>query len=194
MSPVTSALLSLALVMAGPSLAHAADDLFRPNAFVGLAHDQRASQIGDSLTVLVYQSAEARNAARSTRGRTSSVDARGQVNGSSERAGLSFGGDFDGGGEVRRSETFITQISAVVVEVLPNSDVRIEGRQTMVVNGEETVIEVRGRVRVIDITADNQILSTQIADAEIRYDGDGFVSRSASPGWLHGVFNRLGLN
>ncbi|MEO7680134.1 MAG: flagellar basal body L-ring protein FlgH, partial [Sphingomonas sp.] len=52
---------------------------------------------------------------------------------------------------------------------------------------------VRGRVRAADIGADNRVLSSRIADAQIDYDGKGFVSRSAKPGILNRVFRFLGL-
>jgi flagellar L-ring protein precursor FlgH len=63
----------------------------------------------------------------------------------------------------------------------------------MNVNGEETTIRVRGRVRPADISRGNQVLSTRIADAQIDYDGRGFVSRNARPGLVHRLFSLLGL-
>ncbi len=194
MKPVAALVIGalLGISFTGPALAR--DDLFEDQSFAGIAHDRRASAIGDVVGVLIYQSAEARNSARNTRSRRSDGEGRLRLPDQSESLGLSLGGEFTGSGEVRRSETFVTQISARVVQVLPNQDLIIEGRHTLLVNGEETIIEIRGRVRPIDISPSNQIVSTQIADAEIRYDGEGFVTRSASPGWLHGLFNRLGLN
>jgi flagellar L-ring protein precursor FlgH len=48
-------------------------------------------------------------------------------------------------------------------------------------------------VRSADIRADNTILSNRIADAQIDYDGRGFVSRSAKPGLINRIFSFLGL-
>lgn len=94
---------------------------------------------------------------------------------------------------MRRSESFITQISVTIEEVLGNGDYRIAGEQTMHVNGERTVVRLRGRVRPSDITNTNQVLSTRVAEAEISYDGRGFVSRNAKPGIIHRIFSFLGL-
>jgi len=55
------------------------------------------------------------------------------------------------------------------------------------------VIGVRGRIRPYDISAENAVLSSRIADAQIDYDGKGFVSRSAKPGLLNRIFSFLGL-
>jgi flagellar L-ring protein precursor FlgH len=63
----------------------------------------------------------------------------------------------------------------------------------MHVNGETSNIGVRGRVRPADISSDNQVVSTRVADAQIDYDGHGFVSRSSKPGVINRVFRFLGL-
>ena len=78
--------------------------------------------------------------------------------------------------------------------MLPNGDYRITGEQRMHVNGENTTIAVRGRIRQADIRPDNSVLSSRIAEAEINYDGKGFVSRSAKPGILNRIFRFLGLS
>lgn len=171
----------------------AGDDLYRDRQFAGIAGDQKASQIGDSLSVIVYQSAEARNSARSASRRRSIFEGGFSSNSSTESGQVSLGGNFDGRGEVRRSESFVTQISVTVEEIAPNGDLLIAGEQLLFVNGEETTIAIRGRVRPVDISADNEVLSTRVADAEINYDGQGFVSRTARPGLIHAIFNRLGL-
>ena len=108
-------------------------------------------------------------------------------------AEISFGGGYTGRGEVRRSERFISQMSLTVRDVLPNGDLIVGGEQFLFINGEKTRIGVRGRVRPADIRSDNSVVSTRIADAEIDYDGRGFVSRSAKPGLISRLFSFLGL-
>jgi flagellar L-ring protein FlgH len=187
-------LLATAAVL-GVSLASpaTADDLFKNSRWAGLSSDRKGAKAGDVLTVVVYQSAEARNAQRNEAQRKTSIEGRIATDVASENGELSFGGDFSGRGEIRRSESLVTQISVSVVEVLPNGDLLIAGEQQMKVNGEKTRISVRGRVRPADISTGNQVLSTRIADAEINYEGQGFVSRNSnsSPfGWL---FSLLGF-
>lgn len=182
----------LAYLLLGSTSAWA-EDLYAGSDFAAIAADRHASHVGDIITVVIYQNAEARNRAQnvSRQGRTfdGSV-AAGDLN---ENATLSLDGGYSGEGEVRRSESFVTQISVSIEEVLPNGDFRIGGEQSMRINGETTMVAIRGRVRPADIQAGNRILSTQIADAEIRYDGQGFVSRSARPNFIHRIFSLLGL-
>ncbi len=85
------------------------------------------------------------------------------------------------------------QLSVTVREVLANGDYLIEGEQRLDVNGERTLIRVRGRIRTADIRGDNSVLSGRIADAQINYDGKGYVSRSARPGLVNRIFSLLGL-
>lgn len=169
-----------------------ADDLFNPS-WAAAAGDRRAMHVGDVLTVLVYQSAEARNAAANSSRTRRSFEGGLSAGSIDESAQLALDGTYAGQGEVRRSESFVTEISVHVEEILANGDLRIAGEQRMSVNGEETIVSVRGRVRPADITGDNRVLSSRIADAEISYDGEGFVSRNARPGLLHRIFSFLGL-
>jgi flagellar L-ring protein FlgH len=170
-----------------------ADDLFRNDEWAAVASDRTASEVGDIITVIVYQSAEARNAAQNTSRTRRSFEGGLQSGSIDEAATLSLDGAYAGQGEVRRSESFVTQISVTITEVLENGDLLIAGEQQMHVNGERTTVRVRGRVRPADIYGANQVLSTRIADAEISYDGQGFVSRNARPNWVHRLFSLLGI-
>lgn len=186
-----AAVLAFTFLVAGDRAA--AEDLFQSPSWANVAADQRAVQVGDILTVVVYQNAEARNAAQSTSRRRRTFEGALVAGATDETAALSLDGAFAGQGEVRRSESFVTQISVTVQNVLPSGDLLIAGEQRLHVNGEDTRVQVRGRVRPSDILSGNQILSSRIADAEISYDGRGFVSRSARGGLLHRLLNFLGL-
>ncbi len=176
------------LLMAAPM-----ENLYRPGAWSAMSADLKAARVGDLLTVVVYQSAEATNSAKTDSSRATALGGGVAGGGLNERGDLSFGGSYRGGGQVQRSQRFATQITVSVESVLPNGDLRVVGRQRLHINGESSDIGVRGRVRTADITGDNRVLSTQIADAEIDYDGRGFVSRSARPGIVNRVFRFLGL-
>lgn len=174
------------------SAAHG-EDLYKPNGWSAMSADRKAMQVGDALTVVVYQAAEATNSAKSDSSKNTNLSGGLSAGSIDESGALRVGGSYTGGGQVQRSERFVTQITVIVEEILPNGDLRIAGRQQMHVNGENSNIGVRGRVRQADITSDNQVLSSRVADAQIDYDGHGFVSRSAKPGIINRVFRFLGL-
>lgn len=170
-----------------------ADDLYKPGGWSTLAADRKATRVGDVLTVMVFQVAESTSSARSDSGKNTSLSGGLSVGPVNESGNLRVGGNYTGGGQVQRSERFVTQITVVVESVWPNGDLQVGGRQKMQVNGETSNIGVRGRVRQADIAADNSVRSSRLADAQIDYDGRGFVSRSAKPGLVNRVFRFLGL-
>jgi len=170
-----------------------ADNLFRDQRFAHLAADQKAEHVGDILTVVVYQSAEARNAADNDASKHHTAQGRLTTNANDQYGDLALGGDYAGHGEIRRSQSFVTEISVTISDVLDDGDYEIAGNQLVYVNGERTTIQVKGRVRPSDIDGDNQVLSTRIADAQINYNGQGFVSRNARPGLIQRLFGFLGL-
>lgn len=186
-------LLPLLFVAFGLPSAVGADDLYLQGRSQSLAADHRASQVGDTLTVIIVQTAEASTTVRTGTRRSTALGgqiAAGPIN-ESANAGLTS--NFDGQGQASRSERFITQMTARVTRVLPNGDLEIAGTQQLKINGEATMVEVRGLVRAVDVDAENRVPSNRIADAQINYQGKGFVSRSARPGLLQRLFSLLGL-
>lgn len=181
------------MLLAGlPGMA-AADNLYRGSNWSSMSSDRRATEVGDVLTVVIFQAAQSSTeAANSSRKAT---DLSGHISGGhlSESGELAFGGGYNGRGQFTRSEKLIAQITLNVLQVLPNGDLIIGGEQWLRVNGERTRIGVRGRIRSADIQSDNSVLSNRIADAQIDYDGRGFVSRSAKPGLINRIFSFLGL-
>lgn len=182
-----------ALLLLGGAAAAEADDLYRGSNWPAMSADRRASVAGDALTVVIFQAAEASNTAQNNSRKKTELGGSISAGSIDESASLDFGGGYSGRGEVRRSERLVAQLTVVVQEVLPNGDFVIAGEQWMRVNGETTKIGVRGRIRSADVTSQNTVLSSRIADAQISYDGRGFVSRSAKPGIINRIFNVLGL-
>lgn len=170
-----------------------ADDLFVGGTWPAFASDNKAANVGDMLTVFVYENAQASNKVQNRSSKRTTVGGTISAGSLNESGDLSFGGGYTGTGEVSRSEKLAATISVYVIERYPNGYMLIEGTQTLKVNGETTNIGVRGKIRAADITSNNAILSTKIANAQIDYDGKGFVSRSAKPGIINKIFSFLGI-
>lgn len=169
----------------------------------GFAEDIKARRKGDTLTILITEQASASKEASTGTSRESSVSA-----GIPNLLGLettsvktwmdlakilnaSASSSFDGTGSTTRKENLNATITAKVVEVLPNGNFQIEGRRNVKVNNEDQIILVEGTVRPRDISADNVINSSYIADARITYGGKGIISDRQSPGWLMNFLDRV---
>ncbi|KSB91858.1 hypothetical protein AS593_07485 [Caulobacter vibrioides] len=192
-TPALRAAAFAALLCACAVVPAAAADLYKPGTGASLAADRVARQVGDSLTVLVYESSAASNTIQ--RGNSKKTRVAGEIGGQrqTDTARLELDGSYTGSGQTARTGKLVAQISVTVDQVLPNGDFLISGNQLLTVNAERTTIKIKGRVRPADISSANTVLSSRIGDAMIDYDGAGFASRSAQPGPLTRIFNRLGL-
>lgn len=170
-----------------------ADQLYDGNRWANVASDNKARQIGDIVMIVINEAASATNRVGVRTAKGSNLD--GGLSAGSVDESLSFGIDsnYRGLGETERSDRLLANIAATVSEVLPNGDLIIVGKQNLLVNGEKRDIELRGQVRQIDISADNTVVSSRLANAAINYDGKGYATRSAKPGLLNRIFNFLGI-
>jgi flagellar L-ring protein precursor FlgH len=169
-----------------------------------LIEDHKARRRGDTITILIVESASASKQASTDTSRSSSASAgmpnllglekSGSLNSWMDLSKLinaSFDSKFAGSGSTSRKESLTATISAKVMDVLPNGNFQIEGRRNVKVNNEDQSIKVEGTVRPRDIAADNTISSSLIADARITYTGKGIVSDQQSPGWLVNILNKI---
>lgn len=96
-----------------------------------------------------------------------------------------------GTGNLANNQTMTTTFSGKIVEILPNDTYKIQASQTFTVGREKSELLLTGTIRSWDISATNQINSTQIADMKLEQTGTGPLSRSADKGWLTQLFEIL---
>lgn len=189
-------LTSLVAAAGAPALAA---DLYKGGNWSALAADRKASRVGDLLTIQVLANNSASNTVTQGSRKRTSLDGSIKASTASgnqafERSGgLNASGAFEGEGTNARVNRMAAQLSATVTEVLPNGDLVVSGWQALNISGERINIRVSGRARMEDVSADNAVISSRLADARIEYDGKGFASRSAKPGIVQRVFNWFGL-
>jgi flagellar L-ring protein precursor FlgH len=94
-----------------------------------------------------------------------------------------------GSGKITGSGKLSAEITAKVIEVMPNGNLIIEGRKEVTIDKEKRFIILSGIVRPEDVEFDNTVSSSKIADARIEYTGTGVISDKQSPGFLHRVFD-----
>jgi len=168
-----------------------ANSLYNEKEYVGLYSDPRAMRPGETLTVLIYEQASAATSA--DRATNESAGLRGSVRTDSDfDAGqVDVSTESEGGGSLSRSGQLVASVSVTVMEVLPSGELNVRGEQLIVFNEENQHIKVAGRVRPEDISAENTVISTRLADAEITYVGDGLLGEQQKPGLITRFFNWL---
>lgn len=88
-----------------------------------------------------------------------------------------------------QSNSLTGSISVTVSEILPNGVLKIRGEKWLTLTEGEEYIRVSGLIRPEDISEDNTIMSTKIADAHFTYSGAGEFSDVHRQGWLTRFFN-----
>lgn len=165
-----------------------------------LYSDPKARQIGDILTVFIIESSSSSKEASSKTAKKTSTKGSLSVfhprldnsptswtNASIPEWGIEASRGFDGSGEQKNSDQITATLSARVMEVLPNGNLLIEGKRTLAVQSEEMEYVLTGTVRPIDISRENTIYSTKIADLSIQYLSSGSVAKSQQKG----VFDKV---
>ena len=169
---------------------------------IQLFPDRRARQVGDVVTVRIVEDPEASLNANTQTSRSSSVDAAkleflgymkalaeknprlAQNPGTDDLFSASLGMKFDGKGTSDRDGHVKAYISAMIVKVLPNGNLFIDGQREIRVNNETQFITLSGIIRPEDISPTNEISSTYVAAAKIGYSGRGPIADKQKPGWL----------
>src|SRR6201991_4812356 len=172
-------------------ITHAGNSLWQPGA-KSFFHDPRANHVGDVITVNVSVADTAKLQNSTARSRTNSDDANltnffGLENalpkGIDPTSLVKMGSDTSnvGSGAVNRQEDINMTLAALVAQVLPNGNLVIDGHQQVRVNNELRDMRVAGIVRREDITQNNTIDLSQIAEARVTYGGQGTMSDVQQP-------------
>lgn len=161
---------------------------FNQNASRSLFSDVKAYKSGDALMVLIMEETQADNNAGTTQGRSTEIGGGFSFSaGESESdvsANLGTGTDFQGKGRTTRQEKIRSRLSAKVVEVEQNGNLKIEGKRTTKINDETQTIIIKGIVRPVDLLPNNSIYSYSIMDLTLIIEGEGSVSEIQEPGLI----------
>lgn len=97
---------------------------------------------------------------------------------------VSSSDSFSGSGSASTSETLTAQITARIVDVMPNGTMVIKGERRVKMKKEEVSIIMTGIIRKRDISQANTINSSLMSDAHIYYETAGDVTDGTQPGFL----------
>ena len=175
---------------------HAANSLWSQGA-MGFFKDQRAAKVGDIITVKISAKDKAKMENEMEQNRDDNKDSMGMsaVFGYEKYLGkflpdtvnkdamvsVNSNREIKGDGKIDRKENIDVVLAAVVTQVLPNGNLVIEGTQEIRVSYEVRRLSMRGIVRRADISSDNTIESSKIAELRVSYGGEGVITDVQQP-------------
>lgn len=151
----------------------------------GRAYAAGAVQVGDIVTILLAESAQASRVNGLSTERVSVnnitpgvLPADTLFDEYANLANLGSTISSEGNGTAGQSASLTGSISAVVTEVMSNGNLVVFGEKQLELNEGSEYIRVRGVVRPEDIQPNNTILSRRLANAQFSYSGVGELARS----------------
>ena len=172
--------------------------LFRPYMANSLYSDVTARRVGDIITVTLRANTAASKTADTTTAKSTGVDVQPitglggdtiNLGSQSIQFGLNSSNDFTGNAQANQSNSLSGAISVTVVDVMPNQNLVIRGEKWLTLNQGDEYIRLTGIIRPADISPENEIVSTKIANARIQYSGTGSFARAQEKGWLTRFFS-----
>lgn len=163
-------------------------------AAVSLFADNKAHRVGDTLTILISETASAASQASTKTSRSENLNygpGFGPLLHLIKNFGLSGSIGSNATGSTTRNDNLSARIAVTVKEVLPNGNLRIEGARRVGMNAETQEITLSGVIRPQDVAPDNTIASPLVADAQIKYAGKGPVGDKQRDGLITRIFKVL---
>jgi len=87
-------------------------------------------------------------------------------------------------GDTNREDTLTTRLTASIIDVKPNGLLVLEARARIAHDEEISTIMFTGTCRKEDVSPDNTVLSTQIADKDVVIHNEGALRAASSRGWI----------
>ena len=163
-------------------------------SYVPLTSGGRAGQVGDIVTIqLVERTAATKSNAAGTQ-RDGSIGLTPPATGplslfNPSDIAMGGGQQFKGKGDASQSNALSGEVSVTIAAVYPNGTMLVRGEKLLTLNRGDERVQISGIIRAIDISPDNRVLSTRVADANIRYVGKGEIARASKQGWLQRFFS-----
>lgn len=179
-----------------PEPAPANGAIFQAGGYAPLTSGSRASNRGDLLTITLVERTSAQKSNSATTDRGGDVGVTPPTTGpfsfiKPSDLNLSGTQSFSGKGATAQSNTLSGEVSVMVAEVYPNGTMLVRGMKQLTLNRGDEQVQISGIVRTADITPDNRVLSTRVADARILYTGKGEIARASKQGWLQRFFSKV---
>ncbi|MGV6814405.1 MAG: flagellar basal body L-ring protein FlgH [Phycisphaerales bacterium] len=99
--------------------------------------------------------------------------------------------DFKGDGDYERKDKFSARIAATVLEVKPNGTLVLQATKRIAKDKEISYLVLSGTARDEDVTEQNTILSSQLANLNIVLENEGDLKKAAEKGLITRVLDTV---
>ncbi len=164
------------------------------SGYSALTSGTRASQKGDIITILLVERTRASKSNSASKDRNGGFSLAPPTTGlfslfSPSDVASSGTQNFSGSGSADQSNSLQGEISVTVAEHYPNGTMLVRGQKLTSLNRGDEHTQFSGLIRAIDVSPDNTIPSTKVADARIIYGGTGEIASASKQGWLQKFFS-----
>ena len=108
-----------------------------------------------------------------------------------DRMAFDMNHGFSGDGSFDRKDSVVTRFSVTVIDVKPNGNLVLAGEREIITDDEVQTFRMTGTARTQDITPDNTVLSTQLADLKFEKHTEGAVSESSKRGFIPRIIDKV---
>ena len=164
--------------------------------YSALVTGTRARTLGDMVTIALVESTSTSKSTNSATDRDGSIGlippTAGPLAFLNPNAIASNGQtSFTGSGSAAQQSQMNGLVAVTITAIYPNGTAEVIGEKQMALSQGDEWIQFAGRIRLVDIDADNTIPSSRVANARIIYTGKGAVQQASRPGWLQRFFSAL---
>ena len=164
--------------------------------------DDKAHQIGDILTINIEEDSTIDNKSKrkleKTTKRSAEFDGKvgidhiiADIPSVRLGAGTEYSNTLDGKADYKDERSYEDSITVTVEDIMPNGNLVVVGVRHRSISDDIQIIEVSGIVRPSDISLNNTISSTKVANFHLITKNQGVSAPFTKPNWLARIFNAI---
>ncbi len=167
---------------------------------VAAIEDVHAASIGDILTVVVAENHKVKNEDKVNRSTDTDLAARLEaytLNPSAftstplPKVDIRTERGMTGQAKQEKDSALTARVAVIVVDVHPNGNLVVAGRRVIEIDDDVKTLRISGLVRPLDITTNNTVTSSQVADARVSLTSEGANARSTTKGPVATLFDTM---
>ncbi|MDR0616556.1 MAG: flagellar basal body L-ring protein FlgH [Synergistaceae bacterium] len=158
-----------------------------------LFEDRKASDLGDVVTVRVNESIKDSDEGKTSSSKTTdeNVNSGFGILDFIRSFGMGSSSSMSSSTKIERTKTIKAIFTCLVVDVLPNGNMVIQGDRDLTSGAETMNVRFSGVIRPQDVSHGNMVDSDRVANAEVVVSGRGLISTTQRPGIISQILKAI---